>query len=576
MQKFNRYRQDPLGRPLWSAAAVLIACIFLCAPSPIVAAQADSREVLAAIVKGANYLLRESPRQDQARADMGVLGLLKSGASPDDPTIQKVVNEKLLTKFVKNEYQPSNGVWYIYEAGVDLMVLANCHPESHRKEMEILVNAILDKQDAGGYWDYLPFVAYHDQGDTSITQYALLGLWEAERAGIHIPNSVWDKAASWLCTHQDSDGGFWYHPGNPKYPPTNSMVAAGIANVLVCRLMLHGDANFSTGKRDNKSRFGVLTKLDLNRPPEIHTRHRADGAARTGRSTMDNSAKRGFSWLDENWDGPKAGYYRCYFCYALERACTLAHVERIGEHDWYDEISNQLLKDQNKDGSWGDHENAGTVPNTAFIMLFLSRATARLLAHDQPKVFGGGLMIGGRGLPTNLSSIQTSAEGIQVKKLDAPVDQLLSELENPKSANVEAAQQAIVERVETGDREGLVGQRDRLTRLARDPRPEVRRTAIWALGRCATIHEAHILVKALDDPDLGVVIEAHNALCWFSRRPNAFGHHADPFADLPENATDRRKEDAAKTWRNRVRTDWRNWFESVRPYAERNLPIDLP
>jgi hypothetical protein len=261
----------------------------------------------------------------------------------------------------------------------------------------------------------------------------------------------------------------------------------------------------------------------------------------------------------------------------LERACSLAHAERIGDHDWYDEISDALIKEQRSDGSWDEAGPAGSVPNTAFCLLFLSRATAKLIKHaPDAKMFGGGLMIGGRGLPTNLSSIQTSADGIQVKKLDAPVDDLLSELENPKSANVEAAQKAIVERVELGDREALIGQRDRLTRLARDPRPEVRRTAVWALGRCASIREARILVKALDDPDIGVVIEAHNALCWFSRRPNAFKQPADPFVDLPENATDRRKEDAAKSWRNRVRTDWRNWFESVRPYAERNLPIDLP
>ncbi|HEX4070173.1 MAG TPA: hypothetical protein VHX68_03355, partial [Planctomycetaceae bacterium] len=70
--------------------------IFVCAPSSIVAAQADSREVLAAIVKGANFLLNNSPRQDPGRAAMGVLGLLKSGASPDDPTIQGVVKDKIL------------------------------------------------------------------------------------------------------------------------------------------------------------------------------------------------------------------------------------------------------------------------------------------------------------------------------------------------------------------------------------------------------------------------------------------------------------------------------------------------
>ena len=141
---------------------------------------------------------------------------------------------------------------------------------------------------------------------------------------------------------------------------------------------------------------------------------------------------------------------------------------------------------------------------------------------------------------------------------------------------MEAAQQAIVEKVELGDREALVGQRNRLMRLARDPRVEVRRTAIWALGRCATIHEARILVKALDDPELSVVIEANTALCWFSRRPNGFGRPSDPLAELPENATERRKEEAAKTWRARVRTDSRAWFQNVRPYSERNLPIDLP
>lgn len=185
-------------------------------------------------------------------------------------------------------------------------------------------------------------------------------------------------------------------------------------------------------------------------------------------------------------------------------------------------------------------------------------------------------MIGGRGLPTNLSAVQSGVEGIQVRKLEAPVDQLLSELENPKSTKVEAAQQAIVERIELGDRETLIGQKNRLTRLARDPRVEVRRTAIWALGRCATIHEVRVLVKALDDPDLSVVVEANNALCWFSRRPNGFGRPADPLAELNENASDRQKEEAAKSWRARVRADWRAWFENVRPYSERNLPIDLP
>jgi hypothetical protein len=190
--------------------------------------------------------------------------------------------------------------------------------------------------------------------------------------------------------------------------------------------------------------------------------------------------------------------------------------------------------------------------------------------------FGGGLMIGGRGLPSNLAAIQTGSDGIKVRKLDAPVDKLLTELENPKSAEVESVQQAIVETVQIGDREKLVGQKDRLKKLARDPRPEVRRTALWALGRCATVHDALVLIKALDDPDINVVIEANSALCWLSRRPNGFGRPADPTADLPENAGDLQRRDAAQAWRTQIRRDWREWFNQVGPYSERELPIDLP
>jgi hypothetical protein len=367
------------------------------------------------------------------------------------------------------------------------------------------------------------------------------------------------------------------------------MVAAGTSNLLVCRLLLYGSGAVGSARRQaqDQARFGVLKKVNLDSPvsAEIKPPASADGkrpraaahAARVSHATIDRAAQHGFDWLDRYWTGATTMYNQYYYYYALERACSLAGVEQIGDHDWYDEISDQILKEQKSDGSWSGTSNSGVVPDTAFVLLFLSRATAKILRHrPDEKLFGGGLMIGGRGLPTNLSAIQAGADGIKVRKLDAPVDQLLSELENPQSTKVEAAQQAIVESVELGDREKLVGQKDRLARLTRDPRVEVRRTAIWALGRCATIHEARYLVKALDDPELSVVVEANNALCWFSRRPNGFGRPADPVAALPENASDGQKQDAAKSWRYRVRADWRAWFENVRPYAERNLPIDLP
>jgi HEAT repeat protein len=141
---------------------------------------------------------------------------------------------------------------------------------------------------------------------------------------------------------------------------------------------------------------------------------------------------------------------------------------------------------------------------------------------------------------------------------------------------VESVQQAIVDTVQIGDRQKLVGQKERLKKLARDPRPEVRRTALWALGRCATVRDALVLVKALDDPDINVVVEANAALCWLSRRPNGFGRSLDPLADVPETASDQQRHDAMEAWRKQARRDWREWFNQVGPYSEHELPIDLP
>ena len=137
----------------------------------------------------------------------------------------------------------------------------------------------------------------------------------------------------------------------------------------------------------------------------------------------------------------------------------LTHIDKIDGHDWYAENAAALIKLQHREGNF--EGECGTPAETAFAILFLSRATAKLVGRPEPKL-GGGLMIGGRGLPKNLAAVQTTGDGIKVRKIDAPVDKLLSELENPKSVELEAVQQAIVDTVAVGDREKLVGQKERL------------------------------------------------------------------------------------------------------------------
>ena len=516
---------------------------------------------------------------DPGRADLGTLGMVKSGRSPDDPFIQSVIEKRLLPKFKNGEYRPSNEMFGVYETGVDLMLLVDTHPERYQQQIDTLVKMLVELQEPEGWWDYPKSIPYRGEGDTSMSQYALMGLWDAARAGTAVPYTVWDRAAGWLISKQEADGGFWYHPGNATIKPSDSTTAAGTSNLLICRLMLYGQIRPERLEKRQYTggKYGVLRSVDLDVASAGAGKvAKPTGPVKMARTAIDSSARRALLWIDHFWDGPKAFRFRYYYFYALERACSIARTDRVGDHNWYNEVSNMLLKEQHEDGSWNDADVAGAVANTAFAVMFLARATGRIVGDAPSAMFGSGLMIGGRGLPQNLDAVQSSPDGIKVKKADAPVDSLLAELENPKSTQIEEVQQAIVESVEVGDREKLVGQTERLKRLARDPRVEVRRTVLWALGRCATIRDAAVIVRGLDDPDISVAVEANNALCWLSRKPNGFGSPADPLVDVPENATDRQKQEAIRKWRTQVRSEWRTWFNRIRPYSERDLPIDLP
>jgi len=97
----------------------------------------------------------------------------------------------------------------------------------------------------------------------------------------------------------------------------------------------------------------------------------------------DKDVLQGLQWINKNFsvtENPKLGdkwYY--YYMYGLERAGMLFGTEIIGEHRWYREGADQLLKDQKGDGSWG-----GAVTDTCFAILFLKRATRRLDVATQP------------------------------------------------------------------------------------------------------------------------------------------------------------------------------------------------
>ncbi len=592
-------------------AGALVACLGTPAP----ALDPTSPEVRMAIERGVSYL--RTHLDDVKIQECGIVGyaMIRGGEPFDSPAIKTLQHRLLVEKFDKVSYGKGTKHQF-YEAGCDMMFLEAISPSRYVREISLAASFTVDHQWPSGSWYY--FGTTEHGGDTSHTQYAVLGLWAASRAGVRIPMSVWSRVADWHLKNQDEDGGFAYHPADGKLS-THTMTVNGVASLCVARMMLYPDREYPSpfaavpdeakdepaqqqdppgaarstkpkappkkdpaAKDNEEDSAPVLTPIDLGgersagRPGRARKISTVVPAKIVSLSRINRGISRGANWVRNNFT-KRVSHYQLYYLYGLERMCALAGIDDFDGHDWYSSHAAVLLRKQFNDGHFEDAFEIGPNADTAFAILFLSRATRKLMGPrvEDPRV-GGGLMIGGRGLPKNLAAVQTSGDGIKVRKLDAPVDKLLAELENPKSNQVEVVQQAIIETVEVGDREKLVGQKDRLKRLIHDPRAEVRRTALWALGRCGTVHDALLIVKSLDDSDINVVIEANNALCWLSRRPNGFGRPADPLANLPENANEEQRHQAMQMWRAQVRKDWREWFNQVAPYAERELPLDLP
>ncbi|MBI3866325.1 MAG: HEAT repeat domain-containing protein, partial [Planctomycetia bacterium] len=192
------------------------------------------------------------------------------------------------------------------------------------------------------------------------------------------------------------------------------------------------------------------------------------------------------------------------------------------------------------------------------------KATAKMLNRVERRTpdrkFGGGLLVGGRGLPEDLSSLESDQQGVRVRKLKGPVDELLAELEKADSRQIESAQSALVERIATEDPEALIGQTERLLKLVRDKRIEVRRTVYWALGRTNDLKVVPTLIAGLSDADPSCLIEARNALQFISKRIDA---HEPP-------------DDASEAQRAAAIVYWKKWYAGVRAYDERDDVPELP
>ncbi len=567
---------------LWLAVGLL--CWWWAAGSESASAQqqVSRSEIRQAMSRARQYLEAQNEKMYGPSRSLAAYAFLVAGGKHNSPLVARAIHD-VENKIQNGKYKPE--AHHIYEAAVDLMLLEEYDKSKYKSQMEAIARYLVGQQAPEGYWEY---PHRHVGGDTSITQYGTLGLWSAARSGIHIPLRVWEKAAQWLMRTQLQSGAFAYWPvGSAKErarpEPRHSMTAAGVSALLICRLYLAGGEEWTPQQRQKKKRsggvLGVLQKGESEEQQPSQKKQTDILADEEGYQPklkpkqLDPAIQRGLAWLGANFNLQNPVGEPFYYLYTMERSGALAHTDYYGPHNWYAEGAAYALKIQREDGSWHANWVAEiTAPiDTSFVLLFLAKSTAKHVKHVVPEGFGGGLLSGGRGLPDDLSQAVVRDGAIVAEKVETPLDKLLADLADPKNYDVTEAQQQLVREVQLGNREELIGKKDLLLKLAQDPRVEVRRTAMWALGRCEDIRLARVLIQGLQDPNFDVAVEAYNALCTLSRRPQGLG----PAPPTGKNGTPP-DQAAIEKWRKEAVKAWTKWYLKVRPYDERDdLFLDM-
>ncbi len=270
-----------------------------------------------------------------------VLALLSSGRQPDDAEVARAL------EYIRRE-RPSR----VYEASLQSMALCAAEPGRDRELIERNVAWLIKAQQrSDGGWSY---GQDNGQSDESNSQFAVLALWEASKIGVEVPVETLQRCRNYWMTKM-LPGGTWSYRGDGS--PRGSMTCAGIASMVILE--------------------DALASLDAS----------VDGDEI--RCCGGGSADRGYdpavslNWLANNFsvnDNPGYREWFMYYMYALERVGRMTGQRFIGNHDWYREGSETILRRLNTvggkmPGSGGESEAAAT----AMALLFLSKGKRQVV-----------------------------------------------------------------------------------------------------------------------------------------------------------------------------------------------------
>jgi len=294
---------------------------------PHILGAVTSEEVNRAIERASGFILsrqgpdgawRElAPSHHEGVTALAVYSLLNAGVSPEDPAIRRGI-----------QFFSSKPLQNTYIAALNCMALGAADPVKYRSRIREAARWLVNAQRSTGGWRY---GLGGTDIDNSCTQFALLGLDAARRAGVAIPESTWRRARNHYQATRNRDGGWGYQARSAS---TGSMTAAGVAGLLI----IGGE---------------LFVETDT-----------------CGVYKTDPLVQSGIAWLARHFSvtrNPGGRSWLYYYLYALERVGMLSGLRYIGDRDWFAEGAEFLLKSQEPGGSWG----RASIVNTSFALLFL-------------------------------------------------------------------------------------------------------------------------------------------------------------------------------------------------------------
>jgi hypothetical protein len=280
------------------------------------------------------------------------LALLEAGVPPDDPVIQRAL------EYLRGLGRPS----MVYSTSLQTMVFCAAEPERDlpliRRNAQWLQGIQLTGEVNKGSW------AYSDRqgrGDKSNAQFALLALYEAERAGAEVSDRTWRLAMQYWQSEQRPDGSWGYFATQAS---TGSMTAAGVASLVIAAGRLsEGDA--AVDGEDVQCCRPQNDVAEIEKGLAWLGSHFAVNNNPGAASSRGNSAR---GWL-------------FYYLYGLERVGRMTGNRFIGRADWYRQGAEFLVTSQSELGYWTGVNEVENEPHiaTPLALLFLAKGRRPVL-----------------------------------------------------------------------------------------------------------------------------------------------------------------------------------------------------